>query len=98
MEQPNESMTWKEMVKRYPDKWVIVEKTKGDLSNIEEGIVRFVVTDEEMPEVWIKCLDEGFDYDKDRTTVVPFMGVVDGVNFDISVEEMFSAENGRCRE
>lgn len=93
MEQPNKLMTWKEMVERYPDKWVIVEQTKGDSSNIEEGIVRFVTTDEEMPEVWVKCLDKGLGYHKDRTTVAPFMGIVDGINFDISVEEMFEDED-----
>lgn len=93
MEQPNKLMTWKEMVERYPDKWVFVEKTKGDSSNIEEGIVRFVTTDEEMGDVWIQCMQKGLNYDRDRTTVVPFMGIVDGINFDISVEEMFADED-----
>lgn len=88
MEQPNKLMTWKEMVEKFPDRWVIIEKTKGNAATIEEGIVRFVVTDDEMPEIWIKCLDEGLDYDKDRTTVEPFMGIVDGLNFRIDVEEV----------
>lgn len=93
MLQPNEAMTWKEMVKRYPDRWVIVEQTKGDSSNIKEGIVRFVVTDEEMPRVWIECRKAGLGYKKDRTTVEPFMGIVDGVNFSIDAEEILGDES-----
>ena len=92
MEQPNELMTWKEMVKRYPNRWVIVEKTKGNAATIEEGIVRFVVTDKEMPEVWIKCRKAGLDYDKDRTTVSSFSNfIIDGI--EISIEEMFAGED-----
>ena len=89
---PNEKMTWEEMVKKYPDAWVTVEKTKGNPSTIEEGIVKFVVSDEEMPEVWVKCRKAGFKYKMDRTTVTPFMGVVDGVNFTIDSEVILDGD------
>ncbi len=79
--------------KKYPDMWVIVEKTKGDAATIEEGFVRYIVTDEEMPKVWIECRKAGLNYDKDKITVAPFMGIVDGVIFDISVEEIFGNED-----
>ena len=33
-------------MERYPDSWVFIQQTKGDTSNIEEGVVRFVAKDD----------------------------------------------------
>lgn len=63
------------------------------MSTIEEGIVKFVTTDEEMVEVWLKCRREKLDFARSRTTVEPFMGVVDGVNFSIDVREILRDED-----
>lgn len=93
MEQPNKLMTWNEMVKEYPDRWVIVQQTKGDVTNIEEGFVKFVATDDEVSDIWIQCRKAGLGYKKDRTTVEPFMGIIDGVNFSITVEEVLKDES-----
>lgn len=93
MEQPDRLMTWEEMVEKYPGKWVIVKKTKGNASTVEEGIVKYVATDDEMPDIWVRCLRAKCGYDKFRTTLEPFMGVVDGVNFEITAEEIFSNED-----
>lgn len=95
MLQPNELMTWDEMVEKYPSRWVFVEQTKGDLSNIEAGFVRFVVTDDEIAVAIRECKRAGLDCVRQRTTVEPFMGIVDGVNFSISAEEILESENKR---
>lgn len=68
MLQPNTLMTWDQMVKAYPDKWVFVEKTKGGLSNVEEGIVRFVAADDEMCKVCVSCRKADLNYTRSRTT------------------------------
>lgn len=86
MEQPNKLMTWEEMVENYPGKWVVVKKTKGNLSTIKEGIVKYVASDDEISDIWIKCRKSGLGYEKRRTTTEPFMGIVDGVNFEITAE------------
>ena len=93
METPNKLMTWDEMKKKYPGKWVFVDQTKGDGSNIEEGVVKYVATDDEMEDVWVQCMKQDLDYAMARTTVEPFMGVVDGINFSIDVQEIFKDEN-----
>lgn len=76
MLQPNELMTWDEMVEKYPAHWVFVEQTKGDLSNIEAGIVRFVATDAEIAMAMRECKKAGLNCVRQRTTVEPFMGGV----------------------
>lgn len=75
MEQPNELMTWKEMKERYPSKWVMVETTEGTMPNIKAGIVRYVADDNEIDDIWVKCLDEGLNYDKKRTKMEAFSGI-----------------------
>jgi len=90
MEQPNELMTWNEMKQRYPGKWVIVEKTEGNASTIKAGIVKFVANDNEIDDIWVKCLDADLAYDKARTTVESFSsGIVDGINFSIDAEAIY---------
>ena len=80
MLQPNVEMTWEEMVEKYPAQWVFVERTKGNTSTIEAGYVRYVCTDDEMPDVLKFCNDHFLDYDRERTTVEPFtLGIVEGV-------------------
>lgn len=92
MLEPNKLMTWKEMVSEYPGMWVIVEQTEGDDVRIDAGIVRYVATDDEMPEIWIKCRKSGLGYVRERTTVDSFVGIVDGVDFIIDSQEVFGSE------
>ena len=89
MEQPNECMTWEEMKRRYPSKWVIVDVIEGTLTNIKAGIVKYVATDDEIDDIWCQCLDQGLNYDKARTTVEAFSGIVDGIDFSIDVEAVY---------
>jgi len=89
MEQPNELMTWEKMKQRYPSKWVIVERTEGTVTNIKAGIVRFVANDDEIDDIWVKCHRAGFDYDKKRTKMEPFSGIVDGIDFSIDAKAIY---------
>lgn len=89
MEQPNEFMTWEEMRKRYPSKWVLVETTEGIMPNIKAGIVKYVANDDEIEDIWCQCLDQGLNYDKMRTKMDAFSGIVDGIDFSIDVEAVY---------
>lgn len=90
---PNELMTWDEMVKRYPAKWVFVEITKGEGINFEEGIVRAVSEDGKLAEAWDYCTEKGWSFIYQRTTADPFMGVVDCINMSMISEEVIDCEN-----
>ena len=50
MENPNKLMTWEEMKKEYPAKWVFVEVVEGNRTNFTKGIVRAVVEDGHLAE------------------------------------------------
>ena len=89
MEQPNELMTWEEMVRRYPSKWVVVDKKEGDASNIDVGVVKYVANDDEIDDIWCQCLDAGLNYDKARTKMEAFSGIVDGIDFSIDAEAIY---------
>lgn len=81
---PNKLMTWDEMVREYPAKWVFVEVTKGDATNFDEGVVRVVAQDQEVEDAMDYCSEQGLRYTFQRTTVEPFMGILDSINLNIS--------------
>lgn len=81
---PNELMTWDQMVERYPGRWVFVEVTKGNATNFDEGVVRAVARDQEVEDAMDYCVEQGFQYTFQRTTVEPFMGILDSMNLKIS--------------
>lgn len=89
MEQPNEFMTWEEMKKRYPSKWVVVERVEGTATNIKSGIVKYVADDDEIDNIWVKCRKNGFNYNKKRTKMEAFSGIVDGIDFSIDAETIY---------
>ena len=89
MEQPNEFMIWEEMKQRYPSKWVVVKTTEGTMPNIKAGIVKYVANDDEIDDIWCQCLDLGLNYDKKRTKMEAFSGIVDGIDFSIDAEAIY---------
>ena len=38
----NERLTWEEIVKKYPHKWVGISDAKRDNANIRSGVVKYV--------------------------------------------------------
>ena len=93
MLKPNKLMTWEEMKKEYPAKWVFVEVVEGTRTNFTKGIVRAVVEDDFLAEGSRYCRLNGWDVTHTRTTVEPFMGIVDGVNFTITAEEVLKDQS-----
>gem|GEM_PF-3094812 len=93
MENPNKLMTWEEMKQKYPAKWVFVEVVEGNRTNFTKGIVRAVVEDGHLAEGTRYCKSIGWDCTYDRTTVEPFMGIVDGINFTITARELDDDES-----
>ena len=88
MLKPNKLMTWDEMKKEYPAKWVFVEVVEGTRTNFTKGIVRAVVEDEYVADGMEYCESNGWNVTRSRTTIEPFMGIVDGINFTITAEEV----------
>lgn len=86
---PDKLMTWEEMQKEYPAKWVFVEVVEGTRTNFTKGIVHAVVEDGHLAEGMEYCELNGWDATHKRTTLEPFMGIVDGINFTITTEEVF---------
>jgi len=81
-------MIWEEMQKECPAKWVFVEVVEGTRTNFTKGIVRAVVEDDYLAEGRRYCKLNGWDVTRRRITIEPFMGIVDGVNFTITAEEV----------
>ena len=90
MLQPNVEMTWEEMVEKYPARWVFVEVTEGSPEDLRRGIVKYVCTDDEMPEILSFCNKHRLDYVRERTIVEPFtLGIVEGVNCTIKSKVIY---------
>ena len=90
---PNKLMTWEEMKNEYPAKWVFVEVVEGNETNFIKGIVHAVVEDGHLVEGLDYCEQNGWDCTSKRTTVEPFMGIVDGINFTITAREVDEDES-----
>lgn len=72
-------MTWDEMVKEYPDQWVVLDDVKyiseEDDINIESALVIQVVPDELADDTRLKNNRKGLRYTYRRTTeYLDFMG------------------------
>ena len=75
-------MTWEDIVKKYPDKWVVLKDPVLDGSDIVTGIVVDVKSDDEILSYRLENFDKKYDYC--RTTEGTFYGIIDS-NFDISI-------------
>ena len=71
----NEKMTWEEMVKKYPNQWVIVKDAVMDGPDIVSGIVVAVKSDSEI--IPFRLSNTHKDYEICRTTEGWFNGVID---------------------
>lgn len=72
----NRNMTWGQMVKEFPDKWVVLSSHTGWGPDIETGNVIAVLSDDEYDDYAIAHLDDNY-YIK-RTTYEEFGGFVSG--------------------
>ena len=76
----DERMTWNEMVKKYPDQWVVVEDAEMNGPDILSGIVVTVMPDDKITDYRLK--NTRHDYEFCRTTEGDFDGIIDS---DISI-------------
>lgn len=88
MLKPDKLTIWEEMQKEYPAKWFFVEVVEGTRTNFTKGIVHTVVEDDYLAEGIRYCKLMGCDVTRRRTTIEPFIGIVDGVNFTITAEKV----------
>lgn len=73
-------MTWEEMVKQYPNKWVVLEDMEMEGADVISGNVVFVKSDDEIIPFRMKNQKKGYGFY--RTTEEDFYGIVDA---DISI-------------
>ena len=76
----NNRQTWDEMVKRYPDRWVVVKDAEMSGPDILSGIVVDVLSDDEVIEYRLN--NNMHDLEFCRTTEGEFDGIIDS---DISI-------------
>lgn len=75
-------MTWEELVKQYPDQWVVLSNPLKDGEDILSAVLVDVKSDDEIDKYEMDHLDKGYEYW--RTTEGEFYGVIDA-DFSISV-------------
>lgn len=68
----NKEMTWKDVIKTYPDMWVAIGEYKGWGPDVESGMIKFVLTDDEYPTYRAAHIKDGLYYK--RTTIRRGMG------------------------
>ena len=72
--------TWDELVKDFPEKWVILKDATVVKSSIKDGILVDVCEDEQIDDRSLEFIEKGLDYYYARTTYDPFSLGILGVN------------------
>ena len=78
-----EHLTWEEMVKEYPDKWVVIKDAVMDGADIVSGTIVDVKSDDDIIPFRTKNQKKGYRFY--RTTEGGFYGIIDA-DFSISVD------------
>ena len=81
----SERLTWEEIVKKYPEQWVVLDDVKKDGATILSGIVVNVCSDENIDSYFFDAVKSGKRYTKRRTSEMRGMGIVYGENYRIEV-------------
>lgn len=88
-------MTWEDIVKKYPDKWVVLKDPVLDGSDIVTGIVVDVKSDDEILSYRLENFDKKYDYC--RTTEGFYRGatmsVLDNINTDEYIGRQMSFDD-----
>ena len=72
----NREMTWEELVKAYPDKWVCFKWREGWGPDVSRGFVKVILEDSEYGSYAAKNITKGYYFK--RTTEKEFGGFVSG--------------------
>lgn len=81
----SERLTWKEIVAKYPDQWVVMDEVSKDGSTILSGVIVETCTDDEIDSYFVKTLRDGKRYTKRRTADIGGIGIVYGANYSYEV-------------
>ena len=76
----DDRLTWEEMVKKYPDRWVVVKNAEMSGPDILSGILVDALSDDEIMEY--RFNNKRHDLEFCRTTEGDFDGIIDS---DISI-------------
>ena len=79
----SERLSWDEMVKRYPERWVVVDSAEKDGPDVLSGVLVAVKTDDEIGDYQAENFRKGYDFV--RTTEGAFNGIT-GSDIVISVD------------
>lgn len=70
-------VTWKEIEKKYPDKWVFMSNVKRDHGSVVDCELICVVPFEEMADTMVRLKENGVPFERERTTEsMPTTGVI----------------------
>ncbi len=72
-----ERLTWEEIVKKYPERWVVLDDVKNDGATIISGVVVNVCSDEDIDSYFFDTVKSGKRYTKRRTSEMRGMGTYD---------------------
>lgn len=72
-----ERLTWEEIVKKYPERWVVLDDVKKDGATIISGVVVNVCSDEDIDSYFFDTVKSGKRYTKRRTSEMRGMGTYD---------------------
>ena len=82
-----ERLLWDDIIERYPDRWVILDDVDMDGSTVISGVVVQSCNDEEINDAYFRTVIDGHHYIKERTSELPYAGVINGANFSISLSQ-----------
>jgi len=63
-----ERMTWEEIVKKYPEQWVVLDDVRKDGATIISGIIVHTCSDEDIDSYFFETIKSGKRYTKRRTS------------------------------
>lgn len=82
-----ERLTFEEMKKKYPDRWVFVKNAEMDGPDVISGEVICVCDDEEYADKWIELINAGTAFNKVRTSHWMLGGgIINAENITITIE------------
>ena len=76
----NQKMSWDEMVKKYPNQWVVVKDADMNGPDIVSGIIVAAMSDDKITDYRLKNSNHNLEFC--RTTEGEFDGIIDS---DISI-------------
>ena len=81
-----ERLSWDDIVRLYPNQWVILDEADVAGSTVLSGIVVQNCDDDSIDDAYMATVLGGHHYLKERTSDLPYVGVINGANFRVALE------------